>query len=91
MCLRVDDDISVNGNAHLPLCVSLVADTVNMEHIKRHYYMSHLHINPTAIVPLSNGPGKYASVHLTSFFHELRVTHMCTKYRSLSTHHQTIV
>ncbi|MEA2929586.1 MAG: glutathionyl-hydroquinone reductase [Hyphomicrobiales bacterium] len=29
-----------------------VADTVSMDHIKRHYYMSMLHINPTGIVPL---------------------------------------
>ena len=28
-----------------------VADTVNMDHIKRHYYASHLRINPTGIVP----------------------------------------
>ena len=29
-----------------------VAETVNMDHVKRHYYMSMLHINPTGIVPL---------------------------------------
>jgi glutathionyl-hydroquinone reductase len=29
-----------------------VSETVNMDHIKRHYYMSMLHINPTGIVPL---------------------------------------
>jgi putative glutathione S-transferase len=29
-----------------------VPETVNMNHIKRHYYMSMLHINPTGIVPL---------------------------------------
>jgi putative glutathione S-transferase len=29
-----------------------VAATVNFEHIKRHYYMSHPQINPTRIVPL---------------------------------------
>ena len=29
-----------------------VAGTVNIDHIKRHYYMSMLHINPTGIVPL---------------------------------------
>ena len=29
-----------------------VAETVNMDHIKRHYYMSMLHINPSGIVPL---------------------------------------
>jgi putative glutathione S-transferase len=28
-----------------------IAATVNMDHIKRHYYMSHPHINPTLIVP----------------------------------------
>ena len=28
-----------------------VADTVNMDHIKRHYYMTHPEINPTRIVP----------------------------------------
>jgi putative glutathione S-transferase len=29
-----------------------VAETVNIDHIKRHYYMSMLHINPSGIVPL---------------------------------------
>ena len=29
-----------------------IADTVNMDHIKRHYYMSMTAINPTRIVPL---------------------------------------
>ncbi len=29
-----------------------VAETVNFDHIKRHYYMSHKTINPTGIVPL---------------------------------------
>ncbi|HLT30017.1 MAG TPA: glutathione S-transferase family protein [Myxococcaceae bacterium] len=28
-----------------------VAETVHFDHIKRHYYESHLHINPTGIVP----------------------------------------
>jgi putative glutathione S-transferase len=28
-----------------------VAETVNLDHIKRHYYMSHRTINPTGIVP----------------------------------------
>ena len=28
-----------------------IAETVNMEHIKKHYYMSHDTINPTGIVP----------------------------------------
>jgi glutathionyl-hydroquinone reductase len=29
-----------------------IADTVNFDHIKRHYYMTHEQINPTRIVPL---------------------------------------
>ena len=29
-----------------------IAQTVNMEHIKKHYYSSHTTINPTGIVPL---------------------------------------
>lgn len=29
-----------------------VAETVNIDHIKRHYYMSHPHINPSRIVPV---------------------------------------
>jgi len=28
-----------------------IADTVDMDHIKRHYYASHRHINPTGVVP----------------------------------------
>jgi putative glutathione S-transferase len=39
-----------------------VADTVNLEHIKRHYYGSHKTINPTGIVPL--GPAlDFAAPH----------------------------
>ncbi|KAJ3055693.1 S-glutathionyl-(chloro)hydroquinone reductase [Rhizophlyctis rosea] len=33
-----------------------IKDTINMYHIKHHYYMSHVNINPTQVVPLSNGP-----------------------------------
>ena len=32
-------------------CVPGVAETVNMDHIKRHYYLSHRHLNPSGIVP----------------------------------------
>ncbi len=28
-----------------------VADTIDMDHIKRHYYLSHRHLNPSGIVP----------------------------------------
>jgi putative glutathione S-transferase len=33
-----------------------IADTIHMDHIKSHYYMSQTKINPTRIVPLNNGP-----------------------------------
>ena len=39
-----------------------VESTVNMEHIKRHYYESHRHINPTGIVPVGPGPD-FAAPH----------------------------
>ena len=39
-----------------------VAATVNMEHIKRHYYESHRTINPTAIVPVGPAPD-FAAPH----------------------------
>ena len=29
-----------------------IAETVNLDHIKRHYYMTHTEINPTRIVPI---------------------------------------
>jgi len=29
-----------------------IIETVNFDHIKRHYYMTHTHINPTRIVPI---------------------------------------
>jgi len=44
--------------------VSGVADTVNFDHIKRHYYSSHPAINPTGIVPrgpLSDLRGSHAA------------------------------
>ncbi|KAJ3262058.1 S-glutathionyl-(chloro)hydroquinone reductase [Boothiomyces macroporosus] len=33
-----------------------IAETVDMEHIKKHYYLSHKQINPYQIVPEWNGP-----------------------------------
>ena len=33
-----------------------VAETVNFDHIKTHYYASHLTINPTGVIPV--GPSK---------------------------------
>ena len=37
--------------------VNGIADTVNFDHIKRHYYFTHDDINPTRIVPV--GPAQY--------------------------------
>ncbi|HTU61901.1 MAG TPA: hypothetical protein VMF89_25765, partial [Polyangiales bacterium] len=34
-----------------------VAETVDIEHIKRHYFGSHRHINPSGIVP--KGPHEW--------------------------------
>ena len=39
-----------------------VADTVNLDHVKRHYYMTHPQINPTRVVPI--GPAlDYSEPH----------------------------
>lgn len=48
-----------------------IAETVNMAHIKRHYYGSHLSINPSGVVPV--GPAiDYAEPHNRSNFNEAR-------------------
>ena len=44
-----------------------VAATVNLDHIKRHYYVTHTEINPTQIVPLGptlefDGPHRRAGL-----------------------------
>ncbi len=39
-----------------------IAETVNMTHIKRHYYQSHRHLNPSGIVPCGPGPD-FATPH----------------------------
>lgn len=33
-----------------------VMDTIDMDHIKRHYYLTHARLNPAGIVPVSDGP-----------------------------------
>ncbi len=33
-----------------------VMDTISMDHIKRHYYLTHGAINPAGIIPVSDGP-----------------------------------
>jgi len=34
------------------MAIPEVADTVNFQHIKHHYYESHRHLNPSGIVPV---------------------------------------
>lgn len=40
-----------------------IAETVNMDHIKRHYYMTHDDINPFSIVPLGPRDLDFMAVH----------------------------
>jgi putative glutathione S-transferase len=40
-----------------------IAETVNLEHIKRHYYESHRQINPTGVVPLGPVSGCWMPGH----------------------------
>jgi glutathionyl-hydroquinone reductase len=40
-----------------------IAGTVNFDHIKRHYYMTHHEINPTRIVPLGPDQDLRSSHH----------------------------
>jgi len=49
---RIADYPNLSGYLRELYQVPGVADTVNMNHIKRHYYESHGTINPTGVVPL---------------------------------------
>ena len=49
---RIADYENLSGYLRDLYQVPGVSDTVNMTHIKRHYYESHRTINPTAVVPL---------------------------------------
>lgn len=48
---RIDDFAHLSRYLRKLYLVPGVAPTVNIGHIKRHYYMSHPHINPSRIVP----------------------------------------
>lgn len=48
---RIDDFPNLSRYLRELYLVPGVAPTVNIDHIKRHYYLSHPHINPTRIVP----------------------------------------
>ena len=49
---QIADYPAISGYVRELYQVPGVAETVSMEHIKTHYYVSHLTINPTGIVPL---------------------------------------
>jgi glutathionyl-hydroquinone reductase len=49
---HVDDYPNLSGYVRDLYQTPGIADTVDFDHIKRHYYMSHEHINPSRIVPL---------------------------------------
>jgi glutathionyl-hydroquinone reductase len=49
---RIEDFPNLSGYVRDLFQTADVGDTVNFDHIKRHYYMSHVHINPNRIVPL---------------------------------------
>jgi putative glutathione S-transferase len=49
---RIDDYANLSNYLRELYQMAGVSETVNMEHIKRHYYVSHRMVNPTGIVPL---------------------------------------
>ncbi|HZN23636.1 MAG TPA: glutathione S-transferase family protein [Burkholderiales bacterium] len=49
---RIEDYPNLSGYLRELYQVPGVAETVSLDHIKRHYYMSHQHINPSRIVPV---------------------------------------
>ena len=53
---RIVDFPNLSRYAHELYEVPGVAETVNFDHIKRHYYGSHPHLNPSGIVP--KGPAE---------------------------------
>ena len=48
---RVEDFPQLSRYLRALYLVPGIAQTVDLDHIKRHYYLSHRHINPTGIVP----------------------------------------
>ena len=49
---RIEDYPSLSGYLRDLYQIHGIAETVNFDHIKRHYYMSHPHLNPGRIVPV---------------------------------------
>jgi len=49
---RIDDYPNLSNYLRDLYQIPGVADTVTLDHIKRHYFMSHRHLNPSGLVPL---------------------------------------
>ena len=49
---RIVDYPNLQGYLQDLYCLPGISETVNFDHIKRHYYMTHTEINPTRIVPI---------------------------------------
>lgn len=49
---RIEDYPNLSGYLRELYQMPGIAETVDFDHIKRHYYVSHEHINPSRIVPL---------------------------------------
>jgi len=49
---RIADFVGLHAFVARMMAIPEVADTVNFEHIKHHYYESHRHLNPSGIVPV---------------------------------------
>ena len=49
---RIDDYPQLSGYLRELYQLPGIAETVSLDHIKRHYYASHRHINPAGIVPI---------------------------------------
>jgi glutathionyl-hydroquinone reductase len=52
---RIEDYPNLSGYLRELYQMPGIAETVNFEHIKKHYYYSHETINPTRIIPLGTG------------------------------------
>ena len=48
---RIQDYPALEGLLERMLAIPAIADTVHLDHIKTHYYASHLELNPTGIIP----------------------------------------
>lgn len=55
---RIVDYPNISRFLHAFRALPGVEETVNLDHIKRHYYQSHRQINPTGIVPVGPDAGR---------------------------------